>query len=111
MMGERLQELRKDAGLSQLELAQRLSISVHTVSSYERNKSEPNDEIKIRISNLFNISLDYLIGTADFPVPPHMDSRTAPDGYESLHRDNAQLITRLVKLLLTEQSEQKHEQP
>lgn len=35
MIGERLQELRKDHGMSQLELAQKLHVSFHTVSSYD----------------------------------------------------------------------------
>lgn len=69
MIGERLQELRKDAGLSQKELAVRLSLSHHTISSYEREKSVPNDEIKIKIAQLFNVSLDYLLGLIKEPYP------------------------------------------
>ena len=61
-MRERLSELRKDSSLSQRQLADRLSISAHTVSSYERNISTPNDGMKIRIDKFFYVSLDYLLG-------------------------------------------------
>lgn len=62
MIGERLAELRKDKNLSQKELAEVLNISTYTVSSYEREKSTPDDEMKIKIAKFFNISLDYLLG-------------------------------------------------
>ena len=47
MIGERLLDLRKDAGLTQDELAGVLNINKHSISSYERDKSEPPDIIKI----------------------------------------------------------------
>ncbi|MFT9055953.1 MAG: helix-turn-helix transcriptional regulator, partial [Ethanoligenens sp.] len=62
MIGERLAELRKDKGLSQKDLANELKISTYTVSSYERDNSDPDDEMKIKIASFFNISLDYLLG-------------------------------------------------
>jgi len=62
MIGERLADLRKDKGLKQIELAKKLGISLHTLSNYEREKSTPDDEMKIEIAKYFNISLDYLLG-------------------------------------------------
>ena len=62
MLGERLQELRKDHGLSQQDLADKLNVSIHTISSYERNRSAPDDTMKMEIAKLFDISLDYLLG-------------------------------------------------
>lgn len=62
LFGEILSELRKDNGLTQQDLANRLSVSVHTISSYERNLILPSDEIKIQIAKMFNVSLDYLFG-------------------------------------------------
>jgi len=65
MIGERLLELRKDAGLTQDELAAILCINKHSVSAYERDKSEPPDEIKIAIARYFDVSVDYLLGLTD----------------------------------------------
>lgn len=69
MIGERLLELRKDADLTQDDLADILKINKHSISSYERNKSEPLDAIKIAIAQHFNVSVDYLLGLTDIPTP------------------------------------------
>lgn len=69
MIGERLLELRKDADLTQDELAAILNINKHSISSYERDRSEPPDQIKIAIAQYFNISVDYLLGLTDIPIP------------------------------------------
>lgn len=71
MIGERLLDLRKDAGLTQDDLAAILSINKHSISAYERDKSEPPDAIKIAIAKYFNVSVDYLLGLTDIPVPLH----------------------------------------
>ena len=69
MIGERLYELRKNADLTQDALSSILNINKHSISSYERNKSEPSDEIKILIANYFEVSVDYLLGLTDNPHP------------------------------------------
>ena len=69
MIGERLLKLRKDAGLTQDELAAILNINKHSISSYERGKNEPPDDIKIAIATYFNVSADYLLGLTDIPEP------------------------------------------
>lgn len=69
MIGERLWDLRKDAGLTQDELADILKINKHSISAYEREKSEPPDAIKIAIAQFFHVSIDYLLGLTDSPTP------------------------------------------
>ena len=68
MIGERLLDLRKDAGLTQDELAAVLNINKHSISSYERDKSEPPDSIKIEIAKYFHVSVDYLVGLSNNPA-------------------------------------------
>lgn len=98
MIGHRLYQLRKEAGLSQKELGARLSVSHHTVSSYEKGKSDPSDEIKIRIARLFDVSVDYLVGLIDEPLPSRRD-----DGVlilpENLTPPERRLLTDFVSFL------------
>lgn len=70
MIGERLYDLRKDAGMTQDELADLLKISKHSISAYERDKNEPPDTIKIAIARYFNVTIDYLVGLSDNPSSP-----------------------------------------
>lgn len=75
MIGERLTELRKDIGMTQDELAEKLLISKFTVSSYENNKTTPDDNLKVKIAKIFNVSIDYLLGLVDEPIP-YQDNET-----------------------------------
>lgn len=76
MIGERLQELRKDHNMSQAEFAKILGVSHYTVSSYECNRSDPDDKTKIIIAKLFNVSIDYLLGLIDEPYSFNRDKNT-----------------------------------
>ncbi len=62
MIGKQLKELRKEANLTQEQLADILNITHHAISSYERNITSPSDETKIAIANYFKVSVDYLLG-------------------------------------------------
>lgn len=64
-LAERLKELRKSNNLTQLELGKILGVGKTTVSMYETGNSTPSDEIKVKISEHFNVSIDYLLGKTD----------------------------------------------
>ena len=57
----RLYQLRKQKGLSQEELANRLNVSRQTVSKWEVGDSTPDMEKLIAMSDLFDVSLDNLV--------------------------------------------------
>lgn len=57
----RLYNLRKQKGLSQEELANRLNVSRQTISKWEIGDSTPDMEKLAAISELFEVSLDELV--------------------------------------------------
>lgn len=59
--GEKLQDLRRKAGLSQDSLAEKLDVSRQAVSKWERDEAMPETEKLLRIAQLFNASLDELL--------------------------------------------------
>ena len=60
-IGEKIQALRKQRGMSQEQLADALSVSRQAVSKWETNESQPDIERLAEISDMFNVSVDYLI--------------------------------------------------
>lgn len=62
MFGERLKELREDKSMTQEMLAQHLNTSRQTISGYETGLSEPSLDSLVKLSDFFNVSLDYLCG-------------------------------------------------
>lgn len=64
MFGSRLRELRKNAGMSQEELAKLLGISKSAVGMYEQGqrKKPQSDELLKKIADLFGVTLDFLMG-------------------------------------------------
>lgn len=60
MIGKRLRKLRKEKGLLQKELAEKLDLSQQTISLYESNNREPDSKIVKKIANYFDVSIDYL---------------------------------------------------
>ena len=57
----RLYTLRKQKGLSQEELASRLDVARQTVSKWEGGDSTPDMDKLIALSELFEVSLDWLV--------------------------------------------------
>lgn len=58
----RLKELRTQAGLTQLQLAQRLGITKSVISFYELSERAPSPDVLIRLAKIFHVSTDYLLG-------------------------------------------------
>lgn len=61
-LGERIKELRIKKELSQTELATFLNIARSTLSQYESNQRTPSDEIKLKLAEYFDVSVDFLLG-------------------------------------------------
>ena len=60
--GTRLKQLRKQAGLTQQQLATQLGITKSVVSFYELQDRSPSPEVLIKLAAIFHVSADYLLG-------------------------------------------------
>ena len=68
LFSKRIKELRKEAGLTQQQLGDRLNVTKGSICSYENGTRMASIDILIEISNLFKVDLDYLIGTDSYVV-------------------------------------------
>lgn len=65
--GMRIREMRLEKNWTQKELAQKLELKNDTaIANYEAGYSIPKDEIKLKICELFNCSVDYLMGNSKY---------------------------------------------
>ena len=67
--GEKIQKLRKEAGLSQEELSYQLGVSRQAISKWERDNGYPETEKNVRMSKIFNVTLDYLLNEEGTQTP------------------------------------------
>ena len=58
----RIQKLRKAAGLKQTDLAARLSVARTTISNYELGYHSMDPDVIHRLCEIFNVTSDYLLG-------------------------------------------------
>ena len=65
MFAERLKTTRKQNGYTQVSLAEKLKVSKGTVAMWETGKRTPDFETLISLSELFDVSTDYLLGKSD----------------------------------------------
>lgn len=63
MLSERLKTLRKEAGLTQEEVAKKLGISRPAYTYWEKGEKRPTPDKLIQIASLFGVSTDYLLNS------------------------------------------------
>lgn len=65
ILQDRLRLLRKEKGLTQLQVAVYCDITEKAYQNYELMTREPKLGILVRIADLYGVSLDYLVGRSD----------------------------------------------
>jgi len=65
----RLREIRESKGLSGTKVAELLGISPQYYYELEKGKKRLNDELLMKLAELYNVSTDYLLGRTDDPRP------------------------------------------
>ena len=83
---ERLKELRKQAHLTQVELASKLGIVQSSYADWERGKKKPTQENLVKIAQILNVSVDYLVGNSE-------ERTDELDNIELLFRMNSEGLT------------------
>lgn len=60
--GSKLKTLRLQAGLTQKQLAEQIGVTKSVVSFYELRERTPSPEVLIKLTSVFHVSADYLLG-------------------------------------------------
>ena len=68
-IGERISIIRKQKGLTQKKLAEKMGLVNYLISDYERGRRRLYDEMVARFAIALEVSTDYLLGLTDKPEP------------------------------------------
>ena len=83
---ERLKNLRKQAHLTQVDVAEKLGISQPAYASWERGAKKPTHDNLVKIAQILNVSVDYLLGNSE-------EKSDDLDNIELLFRMNSKGLT------------------
>lgn len=64
-VGDRLKNLRKEAGITRAKMAERLNMPYTTLRNYEDGSREPGHDFLIKYAKEFNVTTDYLLGLVE----------------------------------------------
>lgn len=64
-IGDNIKKLRKEANLTQPELADRINVAKSVISNWEQNLNIPKGNYIIELAKIFNVSADYILGLTD----------------------------------------------
>lgn len=78
-MTNRIRELRIEKKITQLQLSIKLGVTQETISAYEHNKHLPSVSALIKMSEIFDASMDYILGLSDIRYILSMEEYTSSD--------------------------------
>ena len=101
----RLNELRENANMKQIEIAEQVSLKSSAISKYEKGTAQPSLQTLIRIADIFNVSVDYLLGVSSIKNPYTAEQFTPKEAdmilrFRRLSRENQIRIDERINTLL-----------
>ncbi len=91
LIGKILTELRKKAGLQQKEVAELLSVEYQTYRNYENASSEPPAEILVRLSKLYDVPVDFIVGADDYSKNKELENQIIKECQEQIEALKAEI--------------------
>lgn len=79
-LNEKLREMRKIKGYTQLQVSEKIGIERSSYSLYELGKRSPDYETLNKIADLFNCTTDYLLGRSEEPNLVNYDTGVDYEG-------------------------------
>ena len=106
----RIKILREEFGYTQQDLANKLSGAKSTIAMYENGTRKPSMDILIKLSEIFDCSIDYLLGKSDIKKNTieldELDIAFA-SGIKGLNKKNQETLKNIMEGLLAKQSLEK----
>jgi transcriptional regulator with XRE-family HTH domain len=106
-LGEKIKRHRKNLDLTQTELAKKIDADAVRVSTYENDKVMPSSEVLIKLAEVFNVSVDYLVREdLDSFSPVNIKDKELLRRVEQLERltpDSKQMLYKMLDMFIRDQ--------
>lgn len=79
-----LTNLRKNNKLSQEKLANDIGVARYTISDWENERTQPDNECLTKLSRYFNVSVDYLLGISKERNSINFENTFSVDGWQTV---------------------------
>lgn len=100
-IGERIMQLRKDAGLSQGQLASELDVSRQAVSKWENDLAAPDSMKMIRLAEVLDTDIEYLsTGRRNFARRPPVVINTVETVEKVVEKPVVQVVEKVVEKII-----------
>lgn len=110
-LGQRIQELRKKANLSQSDLAAKIEISYPQMSRYEIKGVQPPADVLKRLADVFGVSIDYLVnGSLEHKAEASIDDNELLQQFKEVEQMDAEdrsTVKKLIDAFITKRKVQK----
>ena len=65
----RIKQLREENNWTQLELSKKMNCAMSSIAMYESETRKPSMEVLLKLSEIFDCSIDYILGKSDIRNP------------------------------------------
>lgn len=65
MFSKRLRNLRENRHMKQEDLGKKVGLSASTIGMYEQQRRQPDNDMLLKLSEIFDVSIDYLLGKTE----------------------------------------------
>lgn len=104
----RIKLLREEFKMTQQELADKLNGAKSTVAMYEKEDRKPSLEVLVKLSEIFNCSIDYILGKSDIRNPEKVNENEIDvafaAGIKGLNKENQEIAKSIIEGLLAKQN-------
>lgn len=113
-VGARIKFLRNEIGLTQEQLANKLTNvkGKSSIANYENGSNLPSDEVKLKMCEIFNCTLDYLMCKSDIRNPQKIDINDMDiafaSGIKGLNKENQEIAKNIIEGLLAKQKNEEN---
>ena len=109
----RIKQLREENNWTQLDLSKKMDCSMSSIAMYENETRKPSMEVLIKLSEIFDVSIDYLLGKSDIRNPNKIDINDMDiafsSGIKGLNKQNQEVLKNIMEGLLAKQEKDKKE--